>query len=471
MSEKLNKSRRSFLKLGAMVAAGAALNACGINGSEATTVPGPDLTSVPPVPDLVKIRSSIWGDVNDKTIWGKIADDFNAAYSNIKVITEQYVEQEGSGSYYDKIKVGVASGTAPDVWYMQGFLWGPYADNNLIRPIDDLIERDSFQTAFPNIDNYKANSQWQGKTYLTPAHTGSVIMYYNKDVFDLFGVPYPTEGWTYEDFQEMVIKMSGEKDGKKYYGFANAGGWAGIYARALHWIRKDGSLEWDTIVEPKKATWVQDDIIDALQWTIVDATNNQWTPAPAALAGGGLTIASGQVAMTYEGPWYLPNMSGPNAEVGNGVNFDVIHMPYGKSGKDETVAEIGGFEINVATKYVDAAWEWIKFNTTDKAQQHIAEGGRMCHLPDTIDRIWSPLAQELYNFKNATYFAKAMETGRSPIISGEGADLFSMMLTGTPLGVAWDAMSGGEISAREALETANPECQAILDEYWAKKGT
>jgi hypothetical protein len=134
------------------------------------------------------------------------------------------------------------------------------------------------------------------------------------------------------------------------------------------------------------------------------------------------------------------------------------------------VAEIAGFEINIATKFVDEGWEWIKFNTTDTAQTHVAQGGRMCHLPETITNIWVPIAQEQYNFTNGKAFGDAMNTGRNPIISGEGSDLFAMMLTGTPLGVAWDAMSGGQIGAREALETANAECQAILDAYWAKKG-
>jgi multiple sugar transport system substrate-binding protein len=465
MIAKQGLSRRDFLRISSLTAAGGLLAAC--VAPTATAPAGEQASS--PAQEVISVRTTIWGDINDKQIWESIANDFNASQGAIQVIPEQYVEQEGTGSYYDKIKIGVAAGTAPDVWYMQGFIWGPYADNNLITPIDDLIKRDDFRTAFPDIANYKDNCQWGGQTYLTPVNTGAVIMYYNKDVFDLFGVGYPQEGWTYEDFQAAAIALSGEKDGKQYFGFANAGGWSGIYARALHWIRKDGVQEWDTIVEPKKAQFVQDAIIDALQWTIVDATNNGWTPAPSGLAGGGLTIASGQVGMTYEGPWYLPNMSGPKAQSEGGVNFDVIHMPYGQSGRDETVAEIAGFALNSASKLHDAGWEWIKFNTTDAAQTHVAKGGRMCHLPESINNIWVPLAQEQYNFTNGQAFANAMNTGRNPIIGGEGADLFAMMLTGTPLGAAWDGMISGQVSAREALELANPQCQELLDAYWAKK--
>jgi multiple sugar transport system substrate-binding protein len=481
-------SRRDFLKLSAVVASGATLAACGAQPTAttapvaqpaattapvaqpaATTAPVAQATATtaPPVTEVIKIRSSIWGDARDKVIWDGVAEDFMAAHPKIQVTTEQYVEQLGSGSYYDKIKVGIASGTAPDAWYMQGFGWGPYADNKTILPIDDLMKRDNFNGT-PDFENFHYNCEWHGKTYLVPSDTGSVIMFYNKDVFDLFGEPYPQEGWTYEDFKAKVLKMSGDKNGTYYYGFANAGGWSGIYARAPHWLRKDGVLEWDTIVEPHKAQFLQDPIIEALQWTIVDATNNKWCPAPAALQGGGLTIASGQVAMTYEGPWYLSNMQGPQALKKGGVNFDVIHNPFGKSKRDETVAEIAGFEINIATKYVDAAWEWLKFQITDQAQKRIAEQGRMCGSPDTINKIWAPIASKNFNFTGTKYFAEAMKTGRSPIISGEGADLFTMMDTGTPLGVAWDAMSGGT-PAKEALGMANPMCQTILDKYWAKK--
>lgn len=469
MEAKRNFSRRDFLRLSSFAAVGGLLTACVAAPAAETGAGSTSDAGNAPTQEVVNLRTTIWGDINDKQIWEGVAKDFNAAQGAIQVTPEQYVEQAGTGSYYDKIKVGVAAGTAPDVWYMQGFLWGPYADNNLIRPIDDLIERDDFRAPFPDIANYKDNSQWGGKTYLTPVNTGSVIMYYNKDVFDLFGVAYPEEGWTYADFQEKAIALSGEKDGKQYFGFANAGGWSGIYARALHWLRKDGVIEWDTIVEPKTAQFVQDEIIDALQWTIVDATNNGWTPTPGGLAGGGVNIASGQVAMTYEGPWYLPNMAGPKAQVANGINFEVIHMPYGASGRDETVAEIAGFEINIASNFPDQAWEWIKYNTTNEAQTHVANGGRMCHLPETVNDIWVPLAQEQFNFTNGKAFGDAMNTGRNPIISGEGADLFAMMLTNTPLGSAWDAMIGGQLSAREAMEIANPACQAILDAYWAKK--
>jgi len=500
MSTNKHFSRRNFLKLSALAASGAVLTACGAQATAAptaapvapatsapvaapttapvvqptavppTAVPQPTATTAPAPAEIVKFRSSIWGGSTDKQIWDAIAADFNTAFSSkYQITTEQYVETSGTGSYYDKIKAGIASGTAPDAWYMQGFGWGPYADNKVIRPIDDLIKRDNF-AAVPDFENYHYNCEWHGQTYLVPEDNGSVIMFYNKDVFDLFGEPYPQEGWTYQDFKTKVQKLSGMKNGTQYYGFANAGGWSGIYARAMHWLRKEGALEWDKIVEPKTAQFLDDSIVEALQFTIVDATNNKWCPSPAALQGGGLSIASGQVAMTYEGPWYLPSMVGPNAVKKGGVNFDVIHMPYGKSGKDETVAEIAGFEINVATQYVDAAWEWLKFQTTDGAQKHIAEGGRMCGNPDAINKIWSPIVQPLYNFKNTKYFAEAMKTGRSPLINGEGADLFTMMLTGTPLGVAWDAMSNGT-SAKEALTAANPLCQKILDDYWAKKAS
>jgi maltose-binding protein MalE len=93
--------------------------------------------------------------------------------------------------------------------------------------------------------------------------------------------------------------------------------------------------------------------------------------------------------MTYEGPWYLPNMSGPRHRA-RGVNFNVIHMPYGQIGSDETVAEITGYALNSASKLHDAGWEWIKFNTTNAAQTHVAKVDVCCRKHQ---QRWVPLAR------------------------------------------------------------------------------
>jgi multiple sugar transport system substrate-binding protein len=212
------------------------------------------------------------------------------------VTVEQY-----PGGYYDKVQANFAAGASADVVYFQGWSWQPFADRKVLTPLTDFIERDQVKALWPDIPNYHNNTQWKGSTYMSISDTGSVVMFYAKERFDAAKLPHPKAGWDYVQFQNAVEKTTTEKDSVKYYGYAQAGGWNGAYARSLHWIRMNGALEWDTIVEPKKANFEAPEIIQALQYTIVDTITKGYCPSPDAIQGGGVTIATGRVAMTMEG--------------------------------------------------------------------------------------------------------------------------------------------------------------------------
>ena len=48
--------------------------------------------------------------------------------------------------------------------------------------------------------------------------TGVMLMYYNKDVFDAAGVPYPPakadQAWTWDQFIEIAQKLTKDRSGK-----------------------------------------------------------------------------------------------------------------------------------------------------------------------------------------------------------------------------------------------------------------
>jgi AraC family transcriptional regulator len=44
----------------------------------------------------------------------------------------------------------------------------------------------------------------QGKLYGLPLHDGGLVLYYNKDIFDKFGVPYPKNGMTWEQKDKFL---------------------------------------------------------------------------------------------------------------------------------------------------------------------------------------------------------------------------------------------------------------------------
>jgi multiple sugar transport system substrate-binding protein len=59
-----------------------------------------------------------------------------------------------------------------------------------------------------------------GKIYGFPNGVATVGLFYNKDLFDKFGVAYPTHGMTWDQVYDLAQKMTRSEGGVQYLGFA-----------------------------------------------------------------------------------------------------------------------------------------------------------------------------------------------------------------------------------------------------------
>lgn len=60
--------------------------------------------------------------------------------------------------------------------------------------------------------------------YGIPVLVPPSTIYYNKDIFDKFGVPYPKDGMTWDDLYELSKSLTRMDGGTQYYGFASSYG-------------------------------------------------------------------------------------------------------------------------------------------------------------------------------------------------------------------------------------------------------
>lgn len=61
-----------------------------------------------------------------------------------------------------------------------------------------------------------------GKLYGIPVHTNNMVLYYNKAIFDKFGVPYPKDGMTWDQVLEIAQKLTVTDNGVRYTGFSTS---------------------------------------------------------------------------------------------------------------------------------------------------------------------------------------------------------------------------------------------------------
>lgn len=459
--EKPSKfSRRSFLQMSALSAGGLVAAACAPGAAPGATTASN--SSDAPGGEAVELRLSAWADVQDAVVYENISEAFGNANEGVTVSVEQY-----PGGYYEKIQANYAADTPADVIYFQGWQFQDFAENDVLVDLNDFIAGSNAQDFFPAGENYENQTQWQGGTYMTPTDTGSLVIYYNKDLFDQQGVAHPQDGWTWEEFQQIIIDLSFEEGGTKYYGWGQAQGWNGSYGRNTNWMRRNGHVEWDRISEPTKAFWDHPDIASALQFIVYDTIANGWSPSPDVTAGGGIGLDTGRVAMYLEGPWVMPRLRGELATTEEGINFEVIAAPVGSAGRNFTFGHVHGHVISTASEKKDTAWDVISFILSEEGQTIIAQGGRMCGTPENIQNIWGKIASETYGFSNTAAFADTMADSSVSVIFGEGAQIHAY--GGNAVDVLWDKLLAQTETAEEALKVAQPAMQEELDRYWADR--
>lgn len=127
-------------------------------------------------------------------------------------------------AYGTKIKLDemVAAGTAIDLVKSNPLSM----DLDLHGDISDMTTKYKYDTSKMNPEVLKLMLiSGKGKLLGLPNAIASVALFYNKDLFDKFGVPYPTDKMTWDDAYELAKRMTRTDGGVQYRGlginFAN----------------------------------------------------------------------------------------------------------------------------------------------------------------------------------------------------------------------------------------------------------
>lgn len=207
------------------------LVACGAETPEETTateaqppaVQDDPTEETPKDPDPVTIR--FWqagGDTVDaSTVMRTLLDVFEAKYP---WITVEYQPIPWSNDPHVQFQTGIAGGDIADLLVVGSPLDFQLSNEGSLLPLDDLLSAEvkaDISDILMNECTYSGseNPDMVGKIMSVPLYTGTRAIMYNKEIFDFFGVAYPTEEMTHAELLEMAKKLTGDMNGKKVYGY------------------------------------------------------------------------------------------------------------------------------------------------------------------------------------------------------------------------------------------------------------
>jgi multiple sugar transport system substrate-binding protein len=338
---------------------------------------------------------------------------FNEEHPNIQV---SYVPQ--SDDVDVKLLAQMVAGEAPDLMF-GCCTWFPIiAQKGQLLDLSPYVESDLDPAIIEDFDPAQYNALFlpDGTQYALPKYHGALALFYNKDLFDEYGVDYPpAEGWTLDEYQAAMDKLTQDTDGD---------GETDIWGSMIDVVSEDRVQMYINnhgghIVNPEDPTDCMLDEPEAqagLQW-LYDRMQVDGTMATALDVGKVGTQAAfinGQVAMVEDGSWALKNILA-NAPFRVGL----APFPAGPAGR-VTLATTDAYGIWEGTEHPDEAWALMKFLLGDEyvlaqARAQFLQPARASLVPQ-----WADIIREEYPEATADLdieaFADGHEKGYSVVV-------------------------------------------------------
>lgn len=346
---------RTLLMVGALAAAGAlGLAACAPSSSS----PQPGGTDGG---DQVTLKVWSW-QASNATEWQKIFDVYTESHPNVKITFEGFQATE----YNQLLATGLQGNDGPDVAMIRAY-GGAQAAIQAGQLVEVGDKVDGLDAMDPTVVR-AAQGREDGKVYGVPFAYQTLQMYYNKTMFDEFGLKEPKTWKEFIDLQDALLAK-----GVTPMALGAREDWVlPIFADIMGSARYGGS-DFEKAVLDGSKTFESPEYVDALQ--IVADMKKYLDPNVNAIAVADATLqfTSGLAAQWPGGSFDLKTFQDQAPDTEWGV-YQVPTPP--NSVLDHPVTPgyaDGSFGINKASQKQDAATELLQWMTTQEFGQLVAD--------------------------------------------------------------------------------------------------
>ena len=280
--------------------------------------------------------------------------------------------------------------------------------------------------------------QYDGKFYAAPVNYATLMMYYNKDLFEAAGLDPENPP---ADWDSWIEAIKATTIGNQY----------GIALGERETIPMWPILIWGNggdIIADGASALAQPETIEALQLWGDLVANEGVSPFGLTGAESDQLFQSGRAAMEINGPWMV------NGNIDAGLNFDVAPVPEGPAGR-VTLADTVVFVVSESSEHKDAALEFINFWNSKEAQLYFST--QTGFPPVRLDMVDDPDLAEASpwaaKFAASAPYSRFYLGGQEQFVEIDN-DIFIPMIQSITQGVS---------SPEEAAQQADEQLTALLN--------
>jgi multiple sugar transport system substrate-binding protein len=386
----------------------------------------------------------------DRGLWEEeIIKPFEAAHPGIHVV----LQTAPYALYVSKSFTSIASGSQfADVMYAEDWFGQELIRKEYVRNLMPYVRRDISVEEFSaeTFTEWRGAGQREDELYGFPACIGLTVLFYNKDMFDRAGVPYPDTSWTYDDLTRVGERLTVRRDGSpvqwglcfdiQYTGLETV-----IYSlggKLLSEGARSAALTDPATV--RSLHYIQDLFV---KHAIASSTTS--------LVNSFEQFVTRRAAMILVGSLGAINLEGTS------LRWDITYPPKGPEGTRLSRRFTMAYLIPRNSPHPEEAWElirWIMTKTPAGLVDRQYQGMMPTYKPVAASPAWLD-AQPLYNRR----LLVPLESGYSfPLFTPGWQEWRDNNLTPEML-----AMIRGEKSVEECAASAQERINAVLTRVYA----
>lgn len=310
------------------------------------------------------ISFHIFGGVEEKAAYEMLVAAFEERFPDIDV---RVVHTPGQGDYRQRLAQDFAAGTPSDIFFMNYRRFGEWASQGVLEPLGPYVAESDLIVLADFYEQTVMPFYWSGQLMCVPQNLSSLVVYYNKSLFDEYDVAYPENDWTWDDFLDKALALTDPEN--DIYGV----GIDPSIFRVAPFIWQNGGELVDSNWRPRGLQLDTPEAREAMQWFIDLQMVHGVVPdrdAEAAMESED-RFQAGRMGMIFNSRRGVPAYRAIE-----GFEWDAVPLPTAPGGEFYTILHSDGYCMYEGTKNKDAAWTFIEFANSHEGQSLVVTSGR-----------------------------------------------------------------------------------------------